>query len=160
MDDGVNPKDLVGVKKAPLRLVPRALLIETAPVMALGARKYGEMNWRNYPVKLSVYLEAIDRHLSAVLDGQWLDPESGRPHVAHISACVGIILDARAIGNLVEDWPEKPGPAAALLAQADNSTRVEVTAHGDDEPVFINTDTLMDGPSAQVAGAVLSEEDV
>lgn len=134
MTEGVNPKDLVGVRKAPLRLVPRALLIETAPVMALGAEKYGAYNWRRYPVKLSVYLEAIDRHLSAVLDGQWLDPESGRPHLAHVSACVGIILDARALGQLEEDWPppagdEQPlyGPASLLLAKLDNSGPARTT---------------------------------
>ena len=118
---GVNPKDLLGIKKAPLRLVPPALTIETAPVMALGAAKYGPYNWREYPVKLSVYLEAIQRHLLAVLDGQWLDPESGRPHLAHISACAGIIFDAKEIGNLVDDWPVNEGPAAALLAEQDKS---------------------------------------
>jgi hypothetical protein len=67
-------------------------------------------------VKLSVYLEAIERHLLAVMDGQWVDPESDQPHVAHIAAGAGIILDALATESLVEDWPIAHGPAAELLA--------------------------------------------
>lgn len=121
MAGGVNPKDLIGVKKAPVRLVPPALVIGAAPVMALGAKKYGPYNWRDYPVKLSVYLEAIERHYLAVKDGQWLDPESGEPHVAHIASCVAIILDAQALGQLEEDWPTKPGAASDLLARQDGS---------------------------------------
>jgi hypothetical protein len=131
----VNPKDLIGVTKAPLRLVPPALTIGVAPVMALGAKKYGPYNWREYPVKLSVYLEAIARHLLAVMDGQWLDPESGQPHIAHIAAGVGIILDAGATGNLVSDWPIFDGPAADLLAAlavVDRSmTATEAACHPD-----------------------------
>jgi hypothetical protein len=124
-EEGVNPKDLLGIKKAPLRLVPPALVIGAAPVMALGASKYGPYNWREYPVKLSVYLEAIDRHLQAAKDGEWLDPESGQPHIFHIASCVGIIADAEAVGNLVRDWPVLPGPAARLLAAQDNAVRSE-----------------------------------
>jgi hypothetical protein len=133
----VNPKDLIGVTKAPLRLVPPALTIGVAPVMALGAKKYGAYNWRKYPVKLSVYLEAIERHLLAVMDGQWVDPESGQPHVAHIAAGVGIILDALATESLVEDWPIAHGPAAELLAaqaeslNARSMTATEASRHPD-----------------------------
>lgn len=115
MSEGVNPKDLIGVQKSPLRLTPPALIIEVADVMALGAAKYGPYNWRQYPVKYSVYLEAMERHLLAAMDGQWLDEESNRPHVAHIGAGAGIILDALACDNLVMDWPVHEGPAADLL---------------------------------------------
>jgi hypothetical protein len=135
----VNPKDLIGVTKAPLRLVPPALTIGVAPVMALGAKKYGPYNWRLYPVKLSVYLEAIERHLLAVMDGQWVDPESDQPHVAHIAAGAGIILDALATESLVEDWPITPGPAAELLAAqagTDRSmTATEAARHPDADEV-------------------------
>ena len=118
--EGVNPKDLIGTKKAPLHLVPPALAIRVAPVLALGAAKYGPFNWRQYPVKLSVYLEAAQRHLLAFADGQDLDPESGEWHVAHAAACLAIVLDAEGIGHLVDDRPS-PGPAADLLAAQDHS---------------------------------------
>lgn len=114
MADKTNPKDILGIKKTPLRLVPPALAIWTAGVMATGRSKYGElydvwgydgMNWRMKAVRLSVYLEAIERHTNGVKDGQWFDEEDGMPHVAHISACVAIILDAWSCDHLILDVP-------------------------------------------------------
>jgi len=118
--DATNPKDLLGVRKAPLRFVPWALRILAAPAMALGAAKYGAFNWRKTPVRMTVYLEAIDRHLAAFADGQDLDPESGASHLSHVAACVGIIADAQALGNLIDDRFE-PGPAAAMLEALDTT---------------------------------------
>src|SRR5262249_14710156 len=78
--DQTSPKDILGIKKTPTRFVPPALQIWTAGVMATGRSKYGElydvygydgMNWRMKAVRLSVYLEAIDRHYQATKDGQW-----------------------------------------------------------------------------------------
>lgn len=119
MSDTANPKDLLGIKKSPLRLVPPALLIGVAPVMALGAKKYGPYNWRESEVKLSVYLEAQLRHTLAALDGQFYDPESGEPHVAHTAAGSGIVMDAALLGKLVYDTVD--GPAAELLAHQDGT---------------------------------------
>lgn len=114
--DTTNPKDILGLKKTPLRLVPPALKIFVAWVMALGAKKYGPYNWREKKVRQTVYIEAAMRHLEAVLDGENCDPESGLPHEAHAAACMGIILDARAGGHLIDDRPIR-GSAAALMAQ-------------------------------------------
>lgn len=111
-----NPKDLVGLTKAPLRLVPPALSIFVAKVQELGAAKYGPYNWRGNSVRLTVYIEAALRHLAALLDGQDNDEESGLPHAAHAAACMGIILDAWHNGNLLDDRP-LPGPASRLLAK-------------------------------------------
>lgn len=125
--DKTNPKDLLGIKKTPLRLVPPALSIWTAGVMATGRSKYGElydvwgydgMNWRMKAVRLSVYLEAIERHNLAVKDGQWFDEEDGFPHLAHVSACVSIVLDAWSCGSLIVDIPAM-GTAAEQMKLAD-----------------------------------------
>lgn len=116
MTDTTNPKDIIGAKKAPLRLVPPALVIQTAPAMALGATKYGPYNWRDKAVRMSIYLEAAQRHILAFQDGEDLDPESGHSHLGHASACLAILFDAGAIGKLVDDRPP-PGAAAQLLAQ-------------------------------------------
>lgn len=112
--DTANPKDILGAKKPPLSLVPPALLIRVSKVMELGAKKYGAFNWRQKSVKKTVYIEAAMRHLQALLDGQDTDPESGQPHEAHAAACMGILLDARANGNEIDDRPPA-GPAAALI---------------------------------------------
>lgn len=114
---GVNPKDILGMKKPPLRLVPPALLLYVSRVMGLGAKKYGPYNWRTegQPVRYTVYLEAMLRHVLSALDGEEIDPESGQPHVAHAAACAAIILDAGSLGQLVDDRPAK-GKAAELIA--------------------------------------------
>ncbi len=114
--DDSNPKDLIGLTKPPLRLVPPALMIYVSKVMALGAEKYGPYNWREKKVRHSIYLEAAMRHILAVLDGEDSDPESGLPHEAHAAACMTILLDAMATGNLINDRPT-PGAAAKLIKE-------------------------------------------
>ena len=100
---GINPKDLCGAKKAPLTLVPFTAIIKCSMVMALGALKYGKMNWRKNKVKETVYIEAAMSHLYAAMDGEDMDEESGQSHYAHAMACMAILLDAKATGNLVDD---------------------------------------------------------
>jgi len=109
-----NPKDLIGVTKPPLRLVPPALMLHVSKVMALGAEKYGPYNWRKHSVRYSIYLEAAMRHLLSALDGEEIDPESNQPHTAHVAACMGIVLDAQSLGKLVDDRAT-PGAAAKLI---------------------------------------------
>lgn len=100
---GTNPKDLIGITKLRLDLIPSAATRPEAVVMALGAKKYGEWNWRANKVKASIYVAAARRHLMDWFDGQDIDPESGVSHLAHVRACMGILLDAEATGNLVDD---------------------------------------------------------
>ena len=116
---GDNPKDLLGMQKVPLRLVPPALSIFAAKALELGAKKYGPYNWRQNRVLRSIYIEAAMRHLLAALDGEDSDPESGLPHEAHAAACMAILLDAKENGNLIEDRPA-PGPASALILKFTN----------------------------------------
>lgn len=117
-----NPKDALGAKKPPLTLVPPALAIYTSRVMELGAKKYGPYNWREFPVKYTVYIEAAMRHLYAAFDGEDIDPESNMPHIAHAAACMAILLDALALGNLIDDRPIK-GPAAKSIQQLTKETK-------------------------------------
>ena len=115
--DETNPKDLIGDTKCPLRFVPPALSISVAPAMANGAHKYGPFNWRQKKIRLSVYLEAIERHLLALKDGEDYASDSGCRHEAHIGANIAIIEDARAAGCLIDDRPGKVnGPAPAMMA--------------------------------------------
>lgn len=120
-DRGENPKDRVGANKPPLHLIPPAAEITESMVMALGAKKYGAFNWRETKVRASVYVAAARRHLAQWLDGQDDDPESGVSHLAHARACLGILLDAMATGQLVDDRP----PAGAASDLIGKFTRVE-----------------------------------
>lgn len=122
--DLTNPKDLLGVKKCPIHLVPPALVIEAAPALANGAAKYGAYNWREKQVKLSIYLAAAQRHLMAYWDGEEVAEDSGVGHLAHAAACLAIIFDAKAIDMLVDDRPV-PGGAAGLMKKQDKTNQVE-----------------------------------
>ena len=113
--DAENPKDRIGIYKPPLHLIPPAAEILESLVMGLGAKKYGAFNWRKAPVKASIYVAAIRRHLAQWTDGQDNDPESGVSHLAHARACLGILLDALATEQLVDDRPP-PGVSSELIA--------------------------------------------
>jgi hypothetical protein len=114
--DSTNPKDTVGETKPPLWLVPAALMLRVSKVMQLGAKKYGAYNWRSKKVRATVYIAAAQRHLLQALDGEDTDAESGQSHLAHVAACMGILLDAQATGNLIDDRPTA-GAAAKLIAE-------------------------------------------
>ena len=118
-----NPKDRVGAGKPPLHLIPPAAEILEAVVMGLGARKYGEFNWRTSKVRATVYIAAAKRHLAQWLDGQDDDPESGVSHLAHARACLGVLLDAIATGNVIDDRPPA-GPGAALIQKHTKAVRL------------------------------------
>lgn len=111
-----NPKDLIGMTKPPLRLLPGPALIRLSKVMELGAKKYGPYNWRQKAVRYTVYLEAAMRHILSALDGEETDPQSKQSHAAHAGACMMIILDAQSTGHLIDDRPV-PGVTAKLIEE-------------------------------------------
>lgn len=110
-----NPKTAFGVQKPSFNCIPPVALIHLGAVCKNGAEKYGPMNWREHAVSFSVYYNAILRHLFAVLDGEWTDPESGEPHLAHVMAGAAIVLDAKANDKLNDDRPAFAGKAASYV---------------------------------------------
>ena len=115
-EGGTNPKDLIGIKKVPLNLLPTAGLIHEALALKNGAAKYGPFNWRDQNVQASIYVAACQRHLLAWLDGEEIAEDSGVHHLGHAKACLGIILDALETESLHDDRP-LPGATARLLAE-------------------------------------------
>lgn len=72
-------------------------------VRAYGVEKYGDPdNWLTVTDGHRRYVDAACRHLSRVLDGEHIDPESGLPHLAH-AACS--VLFALAMGLKGVDTP-------------------------------------------------------
>jgi Domain of unknown function (DUF5664) len=114
--DETNPKDRIGITKPQLHLVPPALTIHVAKAMENGEQKFGAYNWRAKKVRSTVYISAALRHLLAYLDGEDVAQDSKVHHLGHAAACMGIVLDAEATGNLIDDRPEK-GAAARLIEQ-------------------------------------------
>ena len=116
MNEDANPKDLVGIKKPRISLIPPASLIYQSLAMQDGAFKYGPYNFREKPVSMMIYLDAILRHTLQVLDGEWLTEDSKIPHLSGILGSAGIIADAHETGNLLDDRPN-PGAATKLILE-------------------------------------------
>jgi Domain of unknown function (DUF5664) len=111
-----NPKTAFGTLKPSMSLIPGPALVAEAMVFALGAAKYGPYNWREKAISSRTYVDACERHLRAWLDGEDLDEESGQSHLAHARACLGMLLDALAVGNLNDNRPPV-APTGALIRQ-------------------------------------------
>lgn len=95
-----NPKTVYGEQKPKISDTPTIGIREMGRVFSNGAAKYGRLNWRLHKVSATVYYDAAFRHLSAWFDGQDIDPDSGLPHLAHVMACMNILLDATDKGML------------------------------------------------------------
>jgi hypothetical protein len=104
----VNPKTAAGALKAPLHHLEPVADEQIAYVLESGARKYGARNFRQSEIPLSVYVAAAKRHLAAIVSGEWLDPESGRSHWAHVGANVHVVLSAEDAGTLHNDLTPEP----------------------------------------------------
>lgn len=100
-----NPKDAVGVRKAPFSTVPAHVTAEVGLAMLEGARKYGRHNYRVAGVRASVYYDATMRHLADWWEGQDIDPDSGLSHIIKAVACLYVLRDAQVNGMCADDRP-------------------------------------------------------
>lgn len=108
-----DPKRVAGSRKPGTWNVPDVATFHMAQAMDDGARKYGRFNWRRGSgVNLSVYINAMQRHLSAFKEGEDFASDSGVHHLAHLMAGAAILLDAGAHGKLIDDR----GPPSRALA--------------------------------------------
>jgi len=103
-----NPKTAYGEAKPKLSSTPFSALWDMGAVFELGAAKYGRFNWRAHEVSATVYFDAAMRHLSAWMDGEATDPESAQSHLAHVMACMAILIDAEKTGKLNDNRHESP----------------------------------------------------
>ena len=99
--DNVDPKKAQGDQKPQHHLLPPAFLRDVTAVLEHGAEKYGPYNWRESDgLDLNTYISAFYRHLIAICDGEWMDPDSNKPHIAHIAATCAVLTDAEKYGKL------------------------------------------------------------
>lgn len=68
----------------PIRIVIRVLMH--------GSRKYADDNWKKVSNARDRYYNAAMRHLTAHRDGEFVDKESGLPHLAHCICCLIFLL--------------------------------------------------------------------
>jgi hypothetical protein len=100
-----NPKDAIATNKLPSHLVSPIVKAYQAISHFLGNVKYGAWNYRGAGARASVYKAALDRHVDAWWEGEEYDPTDGTPHLANALACLGILIDAKHSGKLVDDRP-------------------------------------------------------
>ncbi len=131
-----NPKDAVGVAKAPASTVPLPVLLEIGVAMLEGARKYGRHNYRAIGVRSSVYFDAAFRHLSAWWEGEDVDPDSGLSHITKAIATLAVLRDAMIRGKMVDDRP--PGTAGFVQALNERAAAV-VKRYPDAKAPFLAT---------------------
>jgi hypothetical protein len=78
--------------KLPYHLLSTEAMNQTAAVLAFGAEKYAEHNWRK-GFAWSRPLAAAMRHITAFNAGEDKDPESGLSHLAHAACCIMFLLE-------------------------------------------------------------------
>lgn len=83
-------------------LLPPQALKATVDVLTFGAQKYERDNWKKVPDSKRRYFDALQRHVWAWKEGEKLDPESGKHHLAHAMCCLMFLLERDLFTD--EEW--------------------------------------------------------
>ena len=78
-------------EKPDYSLVPFGAMDEVVKVLTYGAKKYDRFNWEK--VENRRYEAAALRHISAYMQGEKIDPESGISHLAHAACSIMFLID-------------------------------------------------------------------
>jgi hypothetical protein len=89
--------------KPPLAYLPSAALREISMVQEYGARKYGTTDNFRQGMEVRRNLSCALRHIYEYLDGNDLDNESGRNHLAHAACRLMFVLQNIKDGVAVDD---------------------------------------------------------
>jgi len=73
-------------------LLPWEQIDEVVDVLTFGAAKYADDNWKIVPDKTKRYKAALGRHISAYMQGEQLDKEDGKSHLAHAVCCAIFLM--------------------------------------------------------------------
>jgi hypothetical protein len=99
----VNPKQALGLSSVPMTMLSPIACAYGSVAKLNGSLSYGLSNFVGTEVIMSIYLDAIRRHLDAFICGEEVDAKDKVPHLGAIMANVDIILCARAAGTLIDD---------------------------------------------------------
>lgn len=141
-----NPKDIIGCDKLPLHLWPTTATAMGCIGLLEGLTKYGRSNFRDGGVRASIYVDACKRHLDAWFEGEDCAPDSGVPHMANAIACIAILIDADAVGKLIDDRNFNGSGYRALVEKLTPHVKRLKELHADKSPrhftIADNTDRL------------------
>jgi hypothetical protein len=98
-----NLKTAAAVGKPGITAVPPVALFAIGAAMQDGVNKYEKYNWREAGATVSVFVDAMGRHLLAYYAGENYAGDSKLHHLAHLMAGCAILLDAELHGKLNDD---------------------------------------------------------
>jgi len=78
-----------------------------AAVLTFGSNKYASWNWAK-GINYSRLVAAMERHLGAIKKGEYLDGESGLPHIDHLGCCWMFLSALSKKGTKWDDLPYGP----------------------------------------------------
>lgn len=76
-------------------LVPLSAIEALGKVLTFGAARYGDETWRLLPKAKDRYYAATLRHLFAYRNGEYLDNDSGMPHLFHALANIAFLIELK-----------------------------------------------------------------
>ena len=85
-------------------LLPPLALKATVDVLTFGAEKYEPDNWKHVPDSKRRYFDAAMRHMWAYKEGEIMDPESGRHHLAHALCCLMFLYEHDIIYSIDDNF--------------------------------------------------------
>jgi len=147
-----NPKDAVGSKKARwFSYIPLRVLVGVGIAMLEGALKYGRHNYRVAGIRGSVYVDAVVcGHLVPWMEGEDIDPDSGRHHIDKAIASLVVLRDGMLEGNWTDDRPPSAKGFAEFMAQAHKDTEALLAKYpeGKRKAAFTIDDTIWKNAAA------------
>lgn len=76
-----DPGAKVDSGKLDYTLVPTSSFKWLAKLWGVGAKKYSRDGWKEVPDGQARYLAALYRHLEEMRSGEWMDSDTGCPHL-------------------------------------------------------------------------------
>jgi hypothetical protein len=98
-------------------LLPFRALARVVDVLEYGARKYAPGNWRRCEDMVR-YDDAALRHLLAHMGGEWLDPGTKLPHLAHAICCLMFRLELTEVRRAAQAEDEEEDPLEKMQREA------------------------------------------
>lgn len=136
MQDKSNPKDLLGQTKYPMSLVPSTVLAELALAMFEGSRKYGAYNYRSIDIRMSIYYDAVFRHLISWFEGEDIDPDSGVHHVTKAISSLVVLRDGMINGKVIDDRPINSGNTSEHFQECNKKVKEVINKYPNCAPGF------------------------
>lgn len=106
MDTSNNQADRFNEGKPEYSYIDLSCLEPCARVLEFGARKYSRNNWKK-GMPLNKIVDSMLRHIAALQRGEWIDPESGLPHIGHIQCNALFMGGPNVINDMTDEISEK-----------------------------------------------------